>query len=179
MQHLVQHRNVMHKDFVVTDRCFQSRIKSGTASHSTPALARRLSSPFARGACQATKPCWRLPSGLRPFKGKPLSKCQVYAAHRTFQSTNNRGQVCRPVCFSNSHLLTLTHSHSDVQLCKTFCEPHSYHERPHIYADNPPKAGLQLALGKDKALAGAEHPKALNALYVIAVALAQALLCRV
>ena len=66
-----------------------------------------------------------------------------------------------------------------MQLCKTFCEPRSYHERPHIYADNPPKAELRLALGKDKALAGAEHPKALNALYVMAGTLAQACSCAV
>lgn len=55
-----------------------------------------------------------------------------------------------------------------LQLCIRCCEPHSYHERPHMYANNPPTPGLRLALGTDaaKAVQGQrpDHPKALDAL---------------
>ena len=52
------------------------------------------------------------------------------------------------------------------QLCVRNCEPHSYHERPHTYANNPPTPGLRLALGNDKAGQGQQpdNPKALDAL---------------
>lgn len=56
-----------------------------------------------------------------------------------------------------------------VQLGIRCCEPHSYHERPHTYANNPPTPGLRLALAGDsnaKDIQGQQpdHPKALKAL---------------
>ncbi|KAL0048832.1 hypothetical protein WJX82_000311 [Trebouxia sp. C0006] len=56
------------------------------------------------------------------------------------------------------------------QLCVRNCEPHSYHERPHTYANNPPTPGLRLALGNEAALKSGQgqqpdYPKALDALY--------------
>ena len=56
-----------------------------------------------------------------------------------------------------------------LQLCVRNCEPHSYHERPHTYANNPPTPGLRLALGNETALKSEQgqqpdYPKALDAL---------------
>ena len=56
-----------------------------------------------------------------------------------------------------------------LQLCIRCCEPHSYHERPHTYVQNPPTPGLRLALSNETGGKGAQgqqpdHPKALDAL---------------
>ena len=66
---------------------------------------------------------------------------------------------------TNIRLLTVV----CLQLCIVCCEPHSYHERPHTYANNPPTPGLRLALGTESADKASQrqqpdHPKALDAL---------------
>ena len=84
--------------------------------------------------------------------------------------TPGRGQVglfCLQ-CTHFQHAYTSSHA-VHIQLCIPCCEPHSYHERPHTYANNPPTPGLRLALASEsdaKAIQGQkpDHPKALDAL---------------
>ena len=93
----------------------------------------------------------------------------LYLPPHPGSSKADRGQVGHFCCYNLDCNPTPCSQKVCLQLCIRCCEPHSYHERPHTYANNPPTPGLRLARGSEDAAQVVQgqqpdHPKALDAL---------------